>query len=86
MPEQQTDDPILSRSFSFAILVSAFLLVLTLAWSLYDEIYGLRPWREYQRRFAATYEKFLRGQMREQAKQEKEIEESADYRRLEGEY
>ena len=26
--------------------------MLTVAWSLYDEFYGLRPWRDYQSRFA----------------------------------
>ncbi len=30
---------------------SAFLLLLTVAWSLYSEFFGLRPWRDYQNRF-----------------------------------
>jgi len=53
VPEVPSNDPILSRSLSGAILISSFLLVLSLAWALYDEMFGLRPWRSYQRRFAA---------------------------------
>ena len=36
---------------SVLLLVSVFLLMLTVAWSLYDEFFGLRPWRGYQREF-----------------------------------
>ena len=36
-----------------------FLLMLTVAWSLYDEFYGLRPWRTYQTRFAKAYSNYL---------------------------
>ena len=72
MPETHSDDPILSRSLSVAILVSAFLLLLTVAWSLYDEIYGLRPWRSHQRRFASVYSAYLEKTIPQQAQREKE--------------
>ena len=36
---------------SLLVLISAFLLLLTVAWSLYSEFFGLRPWRDYQNRF-----------------------------------
>ena len=32
------------------VLISVFLLMLTVSWSLYDEFFGLRPWRKYQSR------------------------------------
>ena len=46
MPEiPPQDDPITSRPLSQLVLISAFLLLLTVAWSLYSEFFGLRPWR-----------------------------------------
>ena len=36
-------DPVVSQSLSFPLLISALLLVITLLWSLYDEVYEQRP-------------------------------------------
>lgn len=82
MPEAQSDDPIVSTSYATAILVSAFLLVLTLAWALYDEFFGLRPWRRYQREFSAVYQKYLQEQIPLQRKAVQAVEESPKYRQL----
>ena len=52
MPEiPPQDDPVTSRPMSLLVLVSAFILLLTVAWSLYSEFFGLRPWRSYQDQF-----------------------------------
>ena len=75
MPETHSDDPIQTSSLGFAILVSAFLLLLTVAWSLYDEFYGLRPWRSYQRKFADTYARYLEKTIPQQREREKVIRE-----------
>jgi cytochrome c551/c552 len=69
-----------------AILVSSFLLVLTLAWAMYDEMFGLRPWRSYQRRFATTYEKYLRKEIPKQEEAQKALVGSAEYQRLSNAY
>ena len=54
MPEQlPPDDPITSRPMAGLILISVFILMLTVSWSLYDEFYGLRPWRKYQGEFSS---------------------------------
>ncbi len=54
MPEiPPQDDPVVSRPMSVLILVSVFLLLVTVAWSLYVEFFGLRPWRDYQDRSSA---------------------------------
>ena len=82
MPEAHSDDPIQTRSFAGALLISAFLLLLTVAWSLYDEFYGLRPWRSYQRQFAAVYAKFLKKEIPKQRDREKAIQGSAEYQKL----
>src|SRR3712207_8028562 len=40
-----------SRSTSAIMLVSALLLTVVFAWSLYDEVYGMRPWKSLQQSF-----------------------------------
>ena len=85
MPETHSDDPVVGSSLSLVILVSAFVLLLTVAWSLYDEFYGLRPWRSYQRRFAATYSRYLEKHIPKQRALEKEIKASPEYQKLEAE-
>jgi hypothetical protein len=59
-----------------------FLLLLTVAWSLYDEFYGLRPWRSYQREFAKVYAQYLKKQIPQQRDREKLIRESDEYKKL----
>ena len=49
MPELPPDDPVTSRPMAGLVLISVFILMLTVAWSLYDEFYGLRPWRSTRR-------------------------------------
>ncbi len=82
MPEVQSDDPILKQSYANAILVSSFLLVLTLAWALYQEMFGLRPWRFYQTRFVAAYSKYIEGQKPKQKAAEEAIINSPEYKSL----
>ncbi len=80
VPEQ---DPITSKSLSGALLVSAFLLVVTLAWALYDEVYGQRPWKAYQKRFVRIYSAYLKSLKPKQATSEQAVRQSAEYQRLE---
>ena len=82
MPEPAERDPITSRSFSFPLLVSAFALMLTLAWALYDEVYALRPWRSYQKRFAEAYLTYLNREIPRQRQAEAELSQSADLQKL----
>jgi len=56
--------------------------MLTLVWALYNEFFGLRPWKSYQREFARRYHSFLLRQIPKQRAAEKEILQSADYRQL----
>ena len=82
MPEAQSDDPIVGTSYATAILISSFLLVVTLAWALYDEFFGLRPWRSYQREFSSVYDKYLEKQIPLQGAALKAVQESPKYRQL----
>ncbi len=81
-PQAPPDDPITSQSFSFYILLTAFLLMITVSWSLYDEVYGLRPWRVYQTRFAESYAKYLTKRVADQKKAEAALYTSPDYKKL----
>ena len=82
LPPQQ-DDPIVSRPLSGLILISAFLLLLTVAWSLYSEFFGLRPWRSYQNRFRTLYSSYLQKQITQRTAAEKSLYATPDYQKLE---
>ena len=82
MPELPPDDPITSRSYAQWLLISAFLLLITLAWALYSEVFGLRPWRSYQSRFADAYAAYLQKEIARQKKAEDAVYSSPDYKRL----
>src|SRR5207247_6725386 len=75
-------DPIVSRSSSGAMLISAILLTVSLAWALYDESYGQRPWKGMQREFVARYTRYLDSIKNQAGKTEKEIKESPEYQAL----
>jgi cytochrome c551/c552 len=64
------------------MLVSVFLLMLTVAWSLYSEFFGLRPWRAYQRDFVSAYQEFLGKQVSTQKKAEDIVYGSPEFKKL----
>jgi cytochrome c551/c552 len=78
-------DPIVSRSTSAIMLVSALLLTGVLAWSLYDEVYGMRPWKSYQQSFVKRYDRYLNRLQKRGFKSEEEVRKSAEYQRLDAE-
>jgi cytochrome c2 len=82
VPELPPDDPIVSSSMTKSLLVASFLLMLTVAWSLYMEVFGLRPWRSYQTRFGAAYSSYLKKEVARQKKLEDQVYSSADYEKL----
>src|SRR2546423_13353321 len=64
------------------MLICALLLTGTLAWSLYDEVYGMRPWKGYQQSYVKRMERYMTRLNKRGYKSEKEVKESADYQRL----
>ncbi|HEX8149402.1 MAG TPA: c-type cytochrome [Pyrinomonadaceae bacterium] len=84
-PDAPAPDPIVSRSTSAILLVSALLLTVVLAWSLYDEVYGMRPWKSYQQSFVKRYDRYLQRLEKRGFKSEKEVRESPEYQRLDAE-
>ena len=84
-PELPAHDPIVSRSSSGWMLLSALLLTATLAWALWDEAFGQRPWKGMQREFVSRYTRYLDSIKANAGKSEAEIKESSEYQVLEEE-
>ena len=55
------------------MLASALLLTLSIAWALYDEAFGLRPWKGMQREFVHRYSRYLDSIKSNAGKSEAEI-------------
>ena len=79
MPDSPDKDPVVSQSLAVYLLLASVLLLVTLVWSLYDEFFGLRPWKAYQRAFVQRYSAFLRKQLPVQRAKEKTTENSPDF-------
>jgi cytochrome c2 len=84
-PEGPAPDPITSRSTSGILLVCALLLTGVVVWSLYDEVYGMRPWKSYQQSFVKRYDRYLKRLQKKGFKSEKEVKQSEEYQRLDDE-
>ncbi|HYV84002.1 MAG TPA: hypothetical protein VE931_10825, partial [Pyrinomonadaceae bacterium] len=76
-------DPIASKSTSGWMLVCALLLTISIAWALYDEAFGQRPWKGMQREFVARYTRYLDSIKNDAGKSETEVKESPEYQQLE---
>jgi cytochrome c551/c552 len=83
--ETPVRDPIVSRSTSGILLICALLLTFSLAWALYDEAFGQRPWKGIQREFVSRYTRYLNSIKPQAGKSEAEIKESPEYQALDEE-
>jgi cytochrome c551/c552 len=81
----QEKDPVVHSSLSRPLFISSALLVLALIWALYDEMYGIRPWKGYQARFEKLYARYLENAKLGEAEIERQIKASAEYQRLDAE-
>jgi cytochrome c551/c552 len=80
--EVPAHDPIVSRSTSGIMLICALLLTASLAWSLYDEAFGQRPWKGMQQQFVSRYTKYLKSIKQQAGKTEAEVKEDPEYQTL----
>jgi cytochrome c551/c552 len=78
----QEKDPVVHSSLSKPLFISSALLLLSLGWALYDEVYGTRPWKGYEARFAKVYSRFLRDTLPQEASSEQKIKASPEYKAL----
>jgi len=64
------------------MLLCALLLTLSLAWALWDEAFGQRPWKGIQKEFVGRYTTYLKSIRSQAGKTEAEVKESAEYQQL----
>jgi cytochrome c551/c552 len=83
--ELPVNDPIVSRSTSGIMLLCALLLTISLAWALYDEALGQRPWKGIQKEFVGRYTRYLQSIKPQAGKTEAELKESPEYQALDAE-
>src|SRR5437868_11201321 len=67
------------------MLVSALLLTISIAWALYDEAFGQRPWKGMQREFVSRYTRYLNSIKSEAGKSEEEVKQDPEYQQLDAE-
>jgi cytochrome c1 len=78
----QEKDPVVHSSLSRPLFIWSAILVLAMIWGLYDEMYGIRPWKGYQARFEKLYSKYLENAKLGEGEIERQIKASPEYRRL----
>ena len=85
-PALPAEDPLASRSSSGWMLLSALLLTATLAWALWDEAFGQRPWKGMQKEFVSRYTRYLNSIKSRSDESEKEVMNTSEYQELDEEY
>jgi cytochrome c551/c552 len=80
--QPQDKDPVVHSSLSTQLFIWSAVLVLSMAWGLWDEMYGIRPWKGYQARFEKAYAKYLEQARTPEAQLERQIKSSPEYRKL----
>ena len=64
------------------MLVCALLMTISIAWALYDEAFGQRPWKTMQREFVSRYTRYLDSIKSRAGKSEAEVKETPEYQQL----
>src|SRR5262249_60654784 len=65
------------------MLFSALLLTVSIAWALYDEAFGQRPWKGVQREFVSRYSRYLDSIKDKAGKKEEDVKQEPEYQQLE---
>ena len=79
IPEQ---DPIVTKSLATYYVVATVILMVTLFWALWDENFGQRPWKAFQREWKDRYARFLGSAHSKANTSEKEVEGNSEYKTL----
>ncbi len=76
------EDPIVKSSLATATAIFSLLLILSLVWALYDEVWGLRPWIGFQEDFVERYQQVLIDLKPRRGEEEQEVRGSQGYTEL----
>jgi Cytochrome c len=88
LPEQRIPDrdPIVTKSFAAHYVIAMVLLMASLFWALWDEAFGQRPWKAFQREWTERYTALLQNTRSKSDKSVKEVEKNPEYQQLERAY
>src|ERR1700737_627798 len=67
-------------------VVTMLILTASLFWALWDEAFGQRPWKAYQREWKDRYSTFLKTARSASTQSEKDVEGNSDYQKLKQDY
>jgi cytochrome c551/c552 len=81
----KSEDPIADKSMSGIMLIASLLMILSLVWALYDEMFAQRPWKTMQQDFVSLYTAHLKKLRPPQAKAEKDVRSSPEFQKIEQE-
>ena len=79
-------DPVVSRSFAPHYVVATVVLMATLFWALWDEDFGQRPWKSFQREWTNRYSVFLNTARSKSNTSQSDVESGAEYQKLKQSY
>ncbi len=68
------------------MLACALLMTISIAWALYDEAFGQRPWKSMQREFVSRYTRYLDSIRSKSGQTEKEVRETPEFQQLEDDF
>ena len=80
------DDPIVTKSLAPHYVVATVLLIATLFWALWDESFGQRPWKSFQREWKGRYTAFLKTAHSNSSNSQREVETNTEYQALKQAY
>src|SRR5690242_7714366 len=64
------------------MLVAALLMTISIAWALYDEAFGQRPWKGMQKEFVSRYSRYLDSIKGQAGKKEEDVKQDPEYTQL----
>jgi cytochrome c551/c552 len=80
------NDPLVQKSMASWYVISLVILMVSLFWALWDEDFGQRPWKAYQREWKDRYAAFLKTARSTSAQSEKDVEGNGEYQKLKQDY
>src|SRR6267143_4541189 len=80
------NDPLVQQSMAAWYVIAMVVLTASLFWALWDEAFGQRPWKAYQREWKDRYSTFLKTARSASAQSEKDVEGNSDYQKQKQDY
>src|SRR5882762_3213470 len=73
------DDPIVSKPLAPHYVIAMLVLMATLFWALWDEDFGQRPWKNFQKEWKDRYSTFLKNARSQSNASQKDVESAPEY-------